>query len=773
MKKHLIAGLLTLSFVITPSLVSAQSIADLAAQINSLLATIATLQAQLSAQTVSTTKLVCFDLQKNLALGSQDFAPNTHVAKLQNFLNSQGFSVAVTGTFATSTKQAVIAFQTANNVVPATTHLGYVGPETREKIKAISCTGAVVTPQASITVLSPNSGKVGSAIQIVGSGFTTSNDISFVASTNAGSSFEGETSFKGVSSFDGKTLNFIVPSTLTQEHISGTTKQIAVVPGLYYVLVATGNSKSNISYFTVISAGATTTPVVTVPPTQPTAPILISKYALSPTAGRVGGEVAIYGTNLSNATKVIFTGGAVSTSVRTFGTDRIIVLIPSGAQNGPVRVCNGDACVSTGESFTLKPSQPTCIDIQKNIALGSRDISPNAHVARLQSFLISQGLMSDITGYFGTVTKNALKVFQTNNGISPVNGYAGPLTREKIKAMSCGTTVVTPQPSITIISPSLGVHLETNVPSHVSWKSTGPNANYTLVYTISGVAGQGVMGSYSPTQANCSNSDTCYIVWPFAFTSPAVTLSVTDTVSGRTGISGVFEVFSNSVQPSITVLSPNGGETFKVGDTVNINWNSSGLSDWKVRIDLAENETVIYTIVPEISNTGSYSWVIPSNSSLIGQRKIVVGSGAPDRSASIYDTSDTVFSISATTPVPIVVTTVNLQAGKDHYFRGPVSLQKLSEAGFSTSATSLVRVDELLTFTNTPPLSSDAPASTLYRKQAGGWYKFGETPEINSTAETSTYFIIRKKVNYPDTTFTLPSGVTYLGSTDVNGTRPW
>ena len=113
-----------------------------------------------------------------------------------------------------------------------------------------------------IISLTPNSGLVGTKVQITGSGFTNNNDIIFVGSTNpvsvaadnTVSPINGETLYKSVNSSDGKTLTFTVPSILTQSGEGGTT-QIPVIPGIYYVVVGTDNGKSGVSYFKVTAVG--------------------------------------------------------------------------------------------------------------------------------------------------------------------------------------------------------------------------------------------------------------------------------------------------------------------------------------------------------------------------------------------------------------------------------------------------------------------------------------------------------------------------------------
>lgn len=113
-----------------------------------------------------------------------------------------------------------------------------------------------------------------------------------------------------------------------------------------------------------------------------------------------------------------------------------------------------------------------CIDLQYNLKYRSTDAKTNGEVSLLQDFLQTQGyLNSEPTGYFGRLTEGAVKSFQAANGILD-SGYVGPITRAKIKEISCGdatlsssTSSVTKPKSATvqfINAPTLGVVYDVN-----------------------------------------------------------------------------------------------------------------------------------------------------------------------------------------------------------------------------------------------------------------------------------------------------------------------
>src|SRR4051812_46745333 len=79
----------------------------------------------------------------------------------------------------------------------------------------------------------------------------------------------------------------------------------------------------------------------------------------------------------------------------------------------------------------------SCIILNYNLSVGAS----GTDVATLQNYLISQHyltLPADVTpGYFGNLTKKAVKDFQNANGIDQT-GFVGSITRAKISLLTCG-----------------------------------------------------------------------------------------------------------------------------------------------------------------------------------------------------------------------------------------------------------------------------------------------------------------------------------------------
>ncbi len=100
---------------------------------------------------------------------------------------------------------------------------------------------------------------------------------------------------------------------------------------------------------------------------------------------------------------------------------------------------------------------------------------------------------------------------------------------------------------------------------------------------------------------------------------------------------------------SITVISPNGGETWVKGTTQNIRWTSMNAGD-TVAIDLLKSETIYRNIVASFPNSETpYLWTIPLDIPSESDYKIKITS---NQFPSVFDTSDGNFAISEFLPTP-------------------------------------------------------------------------------------------------------------------------
>jgi hypothetical protein len=95
--------------------------------------------------------------------------------------------------------------------------------------------------------------------------------------------------------------------------------------------------------------------------------------------------------------------------------------------------------------------------------------------------------------------------------------------------------------------------------------------------------------------------------------------------------------------PTINVTSPNGGETWFIGDTADIMWQSISF-EGNVKIEYSTDGGVVWlTIVDTTTNDGVYSWPVPQDTTILSDSCLVkvsdIDNGIP------FDISDNYFSI--------------------------------------------------------------------------------------------------------------------------------
>lgn len=142
-----------------------------------------------------------------------------------------------------------------------------------------------------------------------------------------------------------------------------------------------------------------------------------------------------------------------------------------------------------------------------------------------------------------------------------------------------------------------------------------------------------------------------------------------------------FTISSDISSPSsaVTVLTPNGGETWRKGKTYSITWNSTRSNNIRTVILLERYDDPLNTGIPitvktfETTNLGSYFWSIDSNDPLACPNKNCPSSGSKFKVRIFYpdiqytelpgDASDGFFSIISSTTTP-AITVLSLNDGE-------------------------------------------------------------------------------------------------------------
>ena len=101
-------------------------------------------------------------------------------------------------------------------------------------------------------------------------------------------------------------------------------------------------------------------------------------------------------------------------------------------------------------------------------------------------------------------------------------------------------------------------------------------------------------------------------------------------------------VYKASTTGTLTVTSPNGGQSWVRGTAHTLTWTSSGSPGANVKIELMKGSNVNRVISSSTANDGSYSWTIPSTQTVGTDYKIRITSTT---SSAITDSSNSNFSI--------------------------------------------------------------------------------------------------------------------------------
>lgn len=210
----------------------------------------------------------------------------------------------------------------------------------------------------------------------------------------------------------------------------------------------------------------------------------------------------------------------------------------------------------------------------------------------------------------------------------------------------------TSSPTLAITSPNGGETLSVGEKFTVRWTSTGGVGNVKLQYSSNNgsnwsnlVTSTANDGAFSWTVPNSTGSKCLVKISEAADGDPSDTSDETFSIS-------------TSVTPTITITSPNGGESIQGDTTYNIEWTSSG-SVGNVKIQYSVNNGSTWTnIATSTANDGNYSWKVPEIESSGCYIKI---SEASDGSPS--DVSNSTFSIFTPEPAEIKLSRMVLDYG--------------------------------------------------------------------------------------------------------------
>ena len=238
--------------------------------------------------------------------------------------------------------------------------------------------------------------------------------------------------------------------------------------------------------------------------------------------------------------------------------------------------------------------------------------------------------------------------------------------KARITPVTTPTPTPTPKPtplptisstsSITITSPNGGETWTAGTSKTITWNYAGsPGSTVNVEFLKGGVPitigtsvpiGSGGKGSYTYSIWSGRTPGTDYKVRIQSTSQPTI-LDVSD---------NYFTITSTptTTTPSITVTSPNGGESWVRGSNHAITWTTAGSAGSYVKIEILKAGAVAQTLATSTPNNGTFSWTISTGLATGSDYNIRITSTS---NSAYTDSGNSAFTITAGTTTPSITVT--------------------------------------------------------------------------------------------------------------------
>lgn len=271
----------------------------------------------------------------------------------------------------------------------------------------------------------------------------------------------------------------------------------------------------------------------------------------------------------------------------------------------------------------------SCPNLTHNLTLGSSDYYTGGQVSQLQNFLRSRYGDSRLTGgYYGQLTAYYVSRFQQEQGVYPVTGGVGPLTRAAIQRVcGGGYTPYHPYPTPDPHRPTTTFRLNRDFTLEVN--ETGKLRNEELTIALTQIVftkyGYGYYDYAKPTAARITVTEGCR-AGTYCFYAPSQTFVLEDGEDvnfrdwnielrdlDRDEATLLVTERDNNDDAAIELTKPGSGVSVEQGDELDIAWDvTDEPGNASVVLDLyEEDDDRVGTIAIVDADSGDYEWDVP------------------------------------------------------------------------------------------------------------------------------------------------------------------
>jgi endonuclease/exonuclease/phosphatase family metal-dependent hydrolase len=231
-----------------------------------------------------------------------------------------------------------------------------------------------------------------------------------------------------------------------------------------------------------------------------------------------------------------------------------------------------------------------------------------------------------------------------------------PGTDYRVRVMSTAATAIRDTsdgnfaivaPTLAVVAPNGGESLQAGATHQIQWTYTGNTGPNVKIELLKNGALNRVIKSSTPIGSSGSGS----FAWPIpAGQAGGADYRVRVTSTAVTSLKDTSDADFSIEAPTLTLVAPNGGETFGGGTTQQIQWSYTGNAGANVKIELLKDGAVNRVIKSSTpigtGGTGSFAWTIPATQTPGTDYRVRVTSATV---GTVLDVSDATFSIAAPT----------------------------------------------------------------------------------------------------------------------------